>query len=130
MKIPIRKIEQIQLDVQIYDGKTILIVEDDKYQQNIWSKLLTTSLHRYIFADDGQEALDYLNYMTFDTIITDLYMPCLDGEEFLKRVQNNKCKKIVCTANYDKKIEESLQKYGVSIVWDKTKGFQGLLEYI
>lgn len=50
-------------------------------------------------AGDGQDALDYLEDHQMDLILTDIYMPFIDGLELIRRVRetNNYCKVVFLT---------------------------------
>lgn len=68
---------------------TVMIVEDDLFQQ----KLLTASLEmigcRVITANDGVDALRRLDEATPDLMICDLMMPEISGLELLKALRAN-----------------------------------------
>lgn len=51
--------------------------------------------------EDGQEALDYLEEYQVDLILTDIYMPFIDGLELVRRVRrtNKYCKVIFLTGH-------------------------------
>ncbi len=60
--------------------KTILIVDDDPVQLQILIKTMEKSGHQAIGCQDGEEALKRLREVNaVDLIITDLYMPKIDG---------------------------------------------------
>jgi PAS domain S-box-containing protein len=60
--------------------KTILIVDDDPVQLQILIKTMEKSGHKAIGCMDGEEALKRLREVkAVDLIITDLYMPKIDG---------------------------------------------------
>jgi PAS domain S-box-containing protein len=60
--------------------KTILIVDDDPVQLQILIKTMEKSGHQAIGSKDGEEALKRLREVNaVDLIITDLYMPKIDG---------------------------------------------------
>jgi PAS domain S-box-containing protein len=60
--------------------KTILIVDDDPVQLQILIKTMEKSGHKAIGCVDGEEALKKLKEVrAVDLIITDLYMPKIDG---------------------------------------------------
>lgn len=39
-------------------------------------------------AENGQQALDILSYGTFDVVVTDIWMPGLDGISLIKRIRS------------------------------------------
>jgi len=57
----------------------ILIVEDNKINQQVISELLKLSGITVSIANHGEEALDLLEQQTFDAILMDVHMPIMDG---------------------------------------------------
>ncbi len=60
-------------------GKNILIVEDDKINQMIITKMLERHGATIKTADNGEIALEKLTTETFNIILLDLHMPVMDG---------------------------------------------------
>ena len=69
----------------------ILLAEDDKELSNAVSRVLKVSNFDVDQAYDGQEALDYIDYMKYDVIIMDIMMPKMDGITCVKRIREKKC---------------------------------------
>ncbi len=65
----------------------ILLVEDDPSTRRLLEYLLTSDGHLIRQAQDGAEALALLKEEPFDLILTDLYMPNVDGMTLLKEVR-------------------------------------------
>lgn len=60
----------------------ILVVEDNEVNQRVIKRLLAHIGYSSIsLASNGQEALDLMNYKSFDIIFMDVQMPVLDGVE-------------------------------------------------
>ena len=57
----------------------ILFVDDDHLARASVPSVLTAEGHTVIVASDGEEALTKLAAVSVDLIITDIYMPKLDG---------------------------------------------------
>ena len=57
----------------------ILIVENEASNRILIERVLSTRGYRCISATNGQEALDTLDREHIDLILTDLFMPVLDG---------------------------------------------------
>lgn len=80
----------------------VLIAEDEVPVRNriiesiAWESI---GLEVAYAAGDGQEALDYLEEHQVDLILTDIYMPFVDGMELIRRVRetNNYCKVVFLT---------------------------------
>jgi len=69
----------------------ILLAEDDKELSNAVTRVLKVSNFDVDQAYDGQEALDYIDYMKYDVIIMDIMMPKMDGITCVKKIREAKC---------------------------------------
>lgn len=78
----------------------ILVVEDERDLNNIITKFLKKNNFVVDSAFDGAEALDYLDYGTYDLILLDIMMPKLDGYGVIEilRKNNNDTPILVLTA--------------------------------
>ena len=65
---------------------TLLIVDDDNNIRETLHDLLKDS-HECHTADRAEQALSYLEFETYDVVLTDIAMPGLTGREVLKRIQ-------------------------------------------
>ena len=65
---------------------TLLIVDDDNNIRETLNDLLSES-HECHTADRAEQALAYLEFESYDVVLTDISMPGLTGDELLKRVQ-------------------------------------------
>lgn len=77
------------LDTVLDDKKTILIVEDEKEIQLLLDSLLEEK-YKLVTAGNGLEALELMESLLPDIIISDVMMPKMDGIEFCSKVKNNK----------------------------------------
>ena len=68
--------------------KTILVADDEPNLRRVLGAILKRQGHKVVSAGDGQEAWELLNRrdLQFQTLITDLRMPGMDGMELLKKV--------------------------------------------
>lgn len=66
---------------------TVLLVEDYGPNNRLLSFVLEQNGYAVICARDGVQALEYLQMMTVDVIVTDLLMPRLNGFELAERVR-------------------------------------------
>jgi len=67
----------------------LLIVDDSPAMRAFVRRVIDLSgfdLAACFEASNGQEALDLLRAEWVDAILTDINMPCMDGEEFLRRL--------------------------------------------
>lgn len=59
--------------------RDILVVDDDHLIRRALTHILTQLGHVVFLAENGKEALDAMRVRTFDLLITDLFMPEMDG---------------------------------------------------
>ncbi|NLC69730.1 MAG: sigma-54-dependent Fis family transcriptional regulator [Desulfuromonadaceae bacterium] len=65
----------------------ILIVEDEAPNREALAMLLKKAGYEIQVAASGEEAFERLNKTTFDIVVTDLFLPGINGIEILKRVK-------------------------------------------
>ncbi len=65
-------------------GRKILVVDDNKVNQMVISRILQAGGHHVTLADHGEEALQHLDQAEFDLVAMDLNMPVMDGIEATK----------------------------------------------
>lgn len=69
----------------------ILVVEDNKLNQMVMRKLLSSSSHiSFAVVNNGQEAIDALQNGIYDVVLMDLQMPIMDGYEATKIIRSGK----------------------------------------
>lgn len=68
-------------------AKIVLLVDDSKALRLIAGQLLTEAGYQVLEAEDGNKALALLDGRKIDLIITDVYMPELDGLGLVKQVK-------------------------------------------
>ena len=68
----------------------ILVVEDEKDLNNIITKHLKKNNFSVDSVFNGEEALEYLEYGTYDLIVLDIMLPKLNGYEVVKKLRENK----------------------------------------
>ena len=64
----------------------ILVVDDDRLNRQLISKVLRQEGYQVVEACDGALALEILQMLRFDLVITDFVMPKLDGIEFVEQI--------------------------------------------
>ncbi|MBI5417668.1 response regulator [Candidatus Poribacteria bacterium] len=115
--------------------KTILIVEDDLDIQEYYKIVLSDcGLDLNILQSfNGKEALDKIDSnKNIDLIILDLIMPVMDGEEFLKKLRNEKKSSIpviVATVN-DYSINKIASENDIQGFFYKMKEKEELIDLI
>ena len=65
----------------------ILVVDDEAGYREVLAKMLTKAGYRVVTAADGNEALTLLENSHFDLIITDVFMPNLNGYALAARIR-------------------------------------------
>ena len=69
--------------------QTILIVDDDKMILDLLSEVFTKMYDFKVFkAENGLDGLDLFEKERIDIILTDIWMPGIDGIELSKRIRN------------------------------------------
>jgi DNA-binding NtrC family response regulator len=64
---------------------TLLIIDDDNYVRDTLHDLFSGS-HECHTADRAEQAISYLEFETYDVVLTDISMPGMGGLEVLKRI--------------------------------------------
>lgn len=68
----------------------ILVVDDDKDILTMAERVLAHSGHSTVIATDAIQAMDILNQVNFDLLISDANMPHYSGFDLIKTVRNSK----------------------------------------
>jgi len=76
-------------DVEDYSSKHILLVEDDRVNQMVATKMLAKLGCQITTANNGQEALQKLRENTYDLIFMDMQMPVMDGIKATQNIRKN-----------------------------------------
>jgi CheY-like chemotaxis protein len=66
----------------------ILVVEDDLLNRDLICKVLRKEGYKVVEACDGAIALEILQVLPFDLVITDFMMPKLNGIEFVEHLHS------------------------------------------
>ncbi|WP_422418662.1 transporter substrate-binding domain-containing protein [Pseudomonas sp. GZD-222] len=69
-------------------AQSILVVDDYPANLMLLERQLTVLGHRVSQASDAQQALALWQQQVFDTVITDCYMPGMDGHQLTRRIRN------------------------------------------
>ena len=82
--------EEAVLDESL-NQMNILVVDDQKLNRSILCSMLARlGLHKVVTAANGREALDMmLNAESVDIVLTDMFMPIMDGAELVREIRRN-----------------------------------------
>lgn len=103
--------------------KSILLVDDNLFIQEIVADFLRNSSYRVEAAANGAKALKKLGEKTFDLVLTDLMMPQEDGfslVEGIKKLPAPPLVLVMTSGSNDKTFQEklkALQDQGVKMIW-------------
>ncbi len=114
--------------------KNILIVDDNRF----FSAGLSMGLYFYLTgfniltAESGRRALEILESVPVDLIVTDLDMPFMDGHDLLMSIRKShpKLPVFVMAGSVEPEIEKRLVSLGVSRCIEKPFGFKELSDMI
>ncbi|MBT2292489.1 response regulator [Paenibacillus albidus] len=117
---------------ELFDGKKILLVDDDIRNVFALSSVLEGYNMEVKFAENGREALDILvNQEDFDLVLMDMMMPEMDGYEAMRRIrqmpQYQKLPIIALTAKAMKEDRAKCIEAGASDYMKKPIGTDQLL---
>jgi len=70
-------------------GITVLLAEDNKINQGVCSKILTSRGAAVDVVDDGKKVIEKLNSNLYDVILMDIQMPEMDGYETTHYIRSN-----------------------------------------
>ena len=108
----------LKQDINLLEGSHILLVEDNKINQEIIIGLLDNSGINIDIANNGKEAVDMFVQKNYELIFMDLQMPIMDGYEATKRIRDMEKGKnipiIALTANAMKEDVMRTQKAGMN----------------
>lgn len=77
------------LEAIVFDKSQVLIVDDVRINSETIKTMLSDTQISFIDAENGEIALEILNYHTPDLILLDMKMPVMDGLEMAKRLKAN-----------------------------------------
>lgn len=69
-------------------GAKILVVDDEKIIRDCIAEVITLLGHEAFNAENGQDALEQLAGNSIDIVITDIYMPGMDGIQLLRHIKD------------------------------------------
>ncbi|MEK7173229.1 MAG: response regulator [Patescibacteria group bacterium] len=89
-------------------NKKILLVEDDPFLVDIYSKKLQQAGFEVACVDNGKKALELFAGDVFDLVLLDLVMPDIDGWKILSEIKKPPIRhetKVIIFSNLGQKVE-------------------------
>ena len=87
----------------------VLVVEDDRALGSFLKKGLESEFHTVELANDGQEALDWLESTEFDLLVLDLNLPKVDGLTVLSQMGPKNSEMLVLVLSARSRVEDRVQ---------------------
>jgi CheY-like chemotaxis protein len=104
--------------------KTILLVDDSKFQRLANERVLTKAGFQVLTAGDGEQALEIAGSVIPDLIVLDMLLPKLTGPEVLKALRENRqtsAVPVVVLSGLAQKNEAKLVREGATAYFEKSK---------
>jgi two-component system chemotaxis response regulator CheY len=116
--------DELQLHHIALDEVKVLLVDDSDISRRHMRHILNNiGLDRVTEALNGREGLSCMKEQYFDLIVTDLYMPEMDGKEFVEQIRNHSAQTSVPILMVSSETNESrlagVREAGVSAICDK-----------
>ena len=67
--------------------KRVLVIEDEQMVRDVCARILERAGYFVALAENGKEGLRLFNESPFDLVITDIFMPEMDGLEFIRQLR-------------------------------------------
>ncbi|HMT18748.1 MAG TPA: response regulator [Candidatus Saccharibacteria bacterium] len=108
------KSSDIQVAKQPQTQPTILIIEDERFISELYTRALTNAGYYVVTSNDGELALREAVTHHYDVILLDIMLPTMNGVDLLYKMKDEHVRpamtsKIIITTNLDQK-EETRQK--------------------
>lgn len=110
-----------EINNKSYDGKIILVVEDNKINQMITKKMLKNKGVECEIIDNGEESIEMCRNNNFDMVLMDVHLPGINGTLASEQIRkfDTKTPIIALTAISLNENRETLLSYGMNDVITK-----------
>lgn len=90
--------------------KSILIVEDERFISELYTRALEKAGYSVVTAGDGEQALQVATSQHYDVILLDIMLPTMNGVDLLYKIKDPQATKpisakVIITTNMDQKEE-------------------------
>lgn len=112
--------------------KRILLIDDDAHIREMYCKALTRQGYIVSLAINGKEALEILNKLKPNLIISDYNMPVMDGFSFLKELRafDPETPVIILTGASGESVENEARKLGANSFLNKGMGIGSFIQEV
>jgi CheY-like chemotaxis protein len=113
------------------EKKKILVIDDSETNQLLLQAVLEDEGYDVILMDNSRKAIDYIKKHKPDLILLDLFMPEIDGFDFLRRLSNGSSSLpyavLIVTAYSNRENNEKAKEMGALDVIHKPVNISSLL---
>jgi hypothetical protein len=81
--------EEKKHDFADLKGIHVLVVEDDKASRILMLNVLSNAGMKVDFAENGNEAIQKINSISYDVVLMDMLLPGIDGFETIKKIRQD-----------------------------------------
>ena len=116
-----------------FNDLSILIIDDDQFTRELIKTILKQVPSITVYqANNGREALAQMDGLKLDMIFLDLYMPKLNGQEFIEIVRKNSQFQTIpiVLITTDRLGQNTLTEIGANYYLTKPFDFQNFLETV
>lgn len=85
----IPRAEKFAIEEQLLAGKSILLADDDEHNLMLGEMILKNWGVKYTLVSNGCEALKAATISTFDVLLFDIQMPCMNGVDLITTLRNS-----------------------------------------
>ena len=118
--------DELPAPTALLSPATVLVIEDNRFNRRLLSELLSSWGQLVLLAEDGWQALQFMERQTFDLLLLDIRMPGIDGFEVARRVRRREQERsaarvpiIAITADSDTETCEACLAAGIDVVLAK-----------
>lgn len=125
--------EEKELSNSSLEPITILLVEDDQISRLAVTTWLSDKGHNVVIAENGKQAVDYLQDNEVDVILMDVHMPEMNGitaTKIIKEENLSKAPIIGMTASVMNDERKSYTEAGMDVLVEKPVNFESLIGII